>query len=212
MGTRNLTMVVKGGEYKVAQYGQWDGYPSGQGATVLEFLREQVKWDEFHASLDKCKFISEEEVERRWKDLGADEFGATMEVSAKMIKTHPQLQRSIGAKVLLDSQMSPNGLELQDEHAFAADSLFCEWAYLIDLDKGVLEVYKGFNKQPLDPSERFADMRVEKNKAIGKTYYPIKLLWSWPLTDLPTKPEFLEALEPKDEEEPEEKENPRRNF
>ena len=28
MGTRNLTCVFKDGEYKVAQYGQWDGYPS----------------------------------------------------------------------------------------------------------------------------------------------------------------------------------------
>ncbi len=38
-GTRNLTCVVVGGEYKVAQYGQWDGYPSGQGLTALNFLR-----------------------------------------------------------------------------------------------------------------------------------------------------------------------------
>lgn len=25
MGTRNLTIVYSNGEYKVAQYGQWDG-------------------------------------------------------------------------------------------------------------------------------------------------------------------------------------------
>ena len=38
MGTRNLTMVISNGETKVAQYGQWDGYPSGNGVIVLEFL------------------------------------------------------------------------------------------------------------------------------------------------------------------------------
>src|SRR3546814_20563425 len=42
MGTRNLTCVVVDGAYKVAQYGQWDGYPSGQGATARAFLREQL--------------------------------------------------------------------------------------------------------------------------------------------------------------------------
>jgi len=32
MGTRHLSMAYnKGGEVKVAQYGQWDGYPEGQG-------------------------------------------------------------------------------------------------------------------------------------------------------------------------------------
>jgi len=39
MGTRNLTMVISGGETKIAQYGQWDGYPRGQGKTCLEFLK-----------------------------------------------------------------------------------------------------------------------------------------------------------------------------
>jgi len=27
MGTRHLTMVIQNKEPKVAQYGQWDGYP-----------------------------------------------------------------------------------------------------------------------------------------------------------------------------------------
>ena len=36
MGTRHLVAVIHKDEYKVAQYGQWDGYPSGQGDTVLD--------------------------------------------------------------------------------------------------------------------------------------------------------------------------------
>lgn len=42
MGARNLTAVYLDGQYKVAQYGQWDGYPEGQGITVLTFLRDKM--------------------------------------------------------------------------------------------------------------------------------------------------------------------------
>ena len=43
MGTRNLTAVFMDGEYKVAQYGQWDGYPSGQGVDILNILKNAKK-------------------------------------------------------------------------------------------------------------------------------------------------------------------------
>ena len=39
MGTRNLTIVHSNGEYKVAQYGQWDGYPEGLGCQLLKYLK-----------------------------------------------------------------------------------------------------------------------------------------------------------------------------
>lgn len=40
MGTRHLqTVINKKGETKVSQYGQWDGYPDGQGIEILNFLR-----------------------------------------------------------------------------------------------------------------------------------------------------------------------------
>ena len=38
MGTRNLTAVYLDGQYKVAQYGQWDGYPEGQGIASAQRL------------------------------------------------------------------------------------------------------------------------------------------------------------------------------
>ena len=54
MGTRNATIVIKDNKTKVAQYGQWDGYPSGQGLTALNFLR-QANLSQFGTEVDKLK-------------------------------------------------------------------------------------------------------------------------------------------------------------
>lgn len=57
MGTRNLTCVVLDGEYKVAQYGQWDGYPEGQGRTILEFLSQEGAQEQLKLALKRCRFL-----------------------------------------------------------------------------------------------------------------------------------------------------------
>lgn len=62
MGTRNLTAVYLDGQYKVAQYGQWDGYPEGQGITVLTFLRDKMDLELFKEALRNSSYIPSEEL------------------------------------------------------------------------------------------------------------------------------------------------------
>ena len=57
MGTRNLTAVYIDGEYKVAQYGQWDGYPEGQGLTALHFLRDEMDAEKFKTAVRNSSYI-----------------------------------------------------------------------------------------------------------------------------------------------------------
>ncbi len=59
MGTRNLTCVYLDGKCKVAQYGQWDGYPEGQGVTCLNFLRDEMVEPKFREELRKRQFAPE---------------------------------------------------------------------------------------------------------------------------------------------------------
>lgn len=72
MGTRHVQYVInQNGEEKVAQYGQWDGYPSGQGLDILCFLRKS-NLKKYLENVNKLQEADDEFINRlnKWlKDL-----------------------------------------------------------------------------------------------------------------------------------------------
>lgn len=199
MGTRNLTMVISNGETKIAQYGQWDGSPDGQGKTALEFLRN-VDLVKFKERLSQIKWLSEsdaKEIEKLPDGIWQTE--------------HPYLSRDRGADIL---NLVMNGfyskgrdkiifggeiLGLVDNSSFAGDSLSNEWTYVIDLDLMTFEVYEGFNTKPVKEGERFYNLKDEY-KGSSETYYAVSHLKTYSLNDLPTVDQFISDLEPQEEE------------
>ena len=202
MGTRNLTMVIANGETKVAQYGQWDGYPEGQGAVALNFL---INNDlvEFKHKLNSVKFVNgakEKEIQNWLNSMGCENGWMNGEQADEYKKRYPLLSRDNGADILqmiMDSTEEINWVN--DSSEFAGDSLFCEWAYVIDLDKNTFEVYEGFNNKPLTIEDRFyyltaeADKENQRRKDYGSDsmYYPVKMIKSYNLNDLPLEAEFI---------------------
>lgn len=71
--------------------------------------------------------------------------------------------------------------KFEDERRFLIDSLFCEYAYLINLDSNKLEVYVGFNLNPNAPG-RYAKNTFYKDEE--KVYYGVKLVEELNLSDL----------------------------
>lgn len=193
MGTRNIVAVHLDGEYKVAQYGQWDGYPGGQGAVALRFLQTMDK-EKFIKKCRAAHYLTPEVVKRRWVEQGADPGSdcVSLDIANKFDKKYPELSRDTGAKVLSIIQRSKAGIGLVNNMEFVSDSPFCEWAYVIDLDKNTFEVFQGFNTKPLSKSERFASFPVEKNHS-GDQYYPVRLLIKFNLDKLPEEKAFLES-------------------
>lgn len=62
MGTRHLqTVITKNGEVKIKQYGQWDGYPSGQGLDILQYLRD-ANLEFYQDELEKINEVTEEQL------------------------------------------------------------------------------------------------------------------------------------------------------
>lgn len=203
MGTRHLTCVFLDGEYKVAQYGQWDGYPSGQGTTCLWFARSlsnSKRLERFKNAVRSCRFATAEEI-----------YEINDKIKKENIKNWPELYPTLSRdtcaeilNVIYDSDT--DDILLNDDLDFAADSLFCEWLWLIDLDRGVLEGYRGFNREPLTESDRFYFLmgKVPKHySAIEEKYYPVKLAGSWDLDELPDDETFCKTLEPEEDEEQE---------
>lgn len=192
MGTRNLTIVHKNGEYKVAQYGQWDGYPEGLGATLLKFL-QSVNMDAFRNAIDNISFYTQEdlkEIDKRIADMREILPNYTWQ------KDYSHLSRDCGGDIL--NQIVFKGVtKVKNDIEFAADSLFCEWAYVVDLDTNKFEVYKGFNEEKLNSDERFYYLE-EKSEG---NYHPVRFIKSYDIDELPDEKTFISELTPDDEEE-----------
>lgn len=182
MGTRNVTLVKAGNRIKVAQYGQWDGYPTGQGFTILDFLaRADLKI--FRKKLDNVRFMKEWELKEYWNKAGADKDGMiSMSDSDRAKELHPELSRDTGAKILdliydYDPNCPPedlvvNKMGLHDQRSFLNDGMYCEWAYELDLTKHTLKVFKDGNHviatYPLDAPPSKKDFKKLEKKFVNE--------------------------------------------
>ena len=156
MGTRHLVAVKINGEYKVAQYGQWDGNPRSTGRTLLECLRIL----DLKKLADKCahaKWISEEKKSKIFKKCGGygPDYGLFSHAKSEYLKSlHPHLHRDMASQILYIIAKANRGIELENMIEFAKDYVFCEWCYVIDFDKETFEVYTG-EKMPRRKKDRF---------------------------------------------------------
>lgn len=186
MGTRNLTAVYVNGQYKVAKYCQWDGYPDVQGVTALAFARRIS--DRETRSLFASRVMDIQNATKSYLNNIANE--------KNWPKKHSELSRDIGAEILSMIMDGPS-MTLFNEIEFASDSLSCEWAWVIDLDKGTFEGFRGFNKTPLTPNDRFYFLR---NHEEDNGFHGVRLAAEWSLDNLPSDSEFLAAFDEDDEE------------
>lgn len=172
MGTRGAYGLYKKGETKVT-YNHFDSYPSGLGEDLVQFLR-QSNVKELNDTFDRIELIDEqvkptaEQIHhcKPWTDLG---------VSEQSEDDWYCLLR--GAQGGLEAYR--DGLKyMSDAKGFLEDSLFCEWAYVINLDENTFEVYEGY--QHTYQENRYA---IKTPKRSG--YYSVRYLTAFPLEQIP---------------------------
>jgi hypothetical protein len=168
MGTRNLTKVIdKDGEIRVAQYGQWDGYPEYSGTRALSFISEHGMLDKIEKSLVKCRLTTNEnevgaayEVysdEPKWESLREEPNGYGI--------AFPSLSRDTGVDILKVIVYSNEEVLLWNDAGFQNDQLMCEGIYTLDY----------------------------KTREFESTYHDKTVKFSF--DNLPTAEEYLKAFE-----------------
>ena len=169
MGTRFLAAAALDGEYKIAQYGQFDGYPEGAGVNILSFLQDIIETnrvEEFKNKLKTCVLSNR------------------LTISESFYNSAPQFNIGLGEGIF-DFILSGNGdLILENNIRFASNSLHCEWGYVIDFDRERLECYKGFNKTPLSEDDRFSIFELFAKNNNSEGYHPIKKIYEISFKDI----------------------------
>ena len=156
MGTRNLTMVInQKGEKKVAQYGQWDGYPSHLGINILNILKNDDIITKLKTNLSKVRFIEEEGTDK--------EFIESYDKNAPICTTDPDNRteaqkqwflnygsRDLAEKVLINiSNSNDNEILLLNRESTAKKCGWVEYSYVINLKTKTFGIYRQIDQKPL---------------------------------------------------------------
>lgn len=177
MGTRHFVGVIADGKYKIANYGQWDGYVEGQGARVLDFL-SNADMAVFGDKLNNCRFITNDEIRKMYVEAGDDPNNnsgwISHDVATRFNNRHPSLSRDTGAGILDIVYNSEEEVPLWNSEDFFADDTWCEFAYIIDVTNGTLRCYTNgtqlFGEYIFEDLPTVADMQYDYNQWCKKTY------------------------------------------
>lgn len=179
MGTRGALCLVVNDQEKTI-YNHFDSYPAGLGRTVLEWLRKELEHE--WALAEKVRSLrpvpntdpTANDLTRLWEFHDAQVSTGTDWYSV--------LRRTQGDPAAI---LKAGLYEPADD--FPLDSLFCEWAYVVDVTERQFEVYKGFQKNPSRVAGRWAELPGLNG------YAPVTLVDGWSFDGLPDDDEFLQV-------------------
>lgn len=176
MSTRGISGFKFKDKYYLA-YNHCDSYPSGLGEELLKFVHHVEDYDKLKTHVEQLIPVknsdkpTQEDIER-YKSLGY----LNPSVSNQTENEWYCLLRNVQYSEWLYEVYMGNLKHFLDDYNFVCDSLFCEYGYIIDLDKMTLNCYKGFQEEPYLENE----FGQEKNG----NYYPIKLYAQIPIQDI----------------------------
>ena len=171
MGTRGCYGFYKNGVTK-ATYNHFDSYIGGLGKDILDFVAN-TSIPIMNKIFDKIELVRENDIPTIEQIENCQEYTDLSVGSQNIIDFYCLLRKAQGNLNAYKTDLK----YMIDSKEFLGNSLFCEYAYIINLDKNVLEFYKGFNKVP--QNNRYSKFADEKEE-----YKECKLLAEYPLTEI----------------------------
>ena len=188
MGTRGVWGFRKDGYDKVS-YCHFDSYPEGLGYSFAKLLMKPVAekldaWFDNIVEIDAEKLPTDEQkrycIEMGWYNGNVSNRDANDWYCLLRELQDPERWEKLideDKKVFIDNKID-----------FIKDSLWCEYAYIYDIDKKELEIYDGFQEKPQE-GNRYG---TEQRKGHVRGYYPCRLAGKITLDELQ---EFAEKYE-----------------
>lgn len=184
MSTSGSVGIIAKGKY-TGFYNHCDSYPGGMGENVVSFIKTINKTKTGWARL-KRNIAKLEEIKKGQKptpeQIEAYKEYADLSVSNQSYEDWYCLLRNIqGLPTLIEIMKGKlkHGFLYND---FIKDSVFCEYAYVINLDDNTIEFYKGFQTEPQEGNRFGVVPRKE-----GDEYYPCKMVGKCSLKKIPLK-------------------------
>lgn len=188
MGTRGLYGVRKNGVDKCT-YNHWDSYPSGLGSDVVKFCANNTV-ENLNKFFDNIILVLENSIPTETQIKECQKAGyVDLSVSTQSNEDWYCLLRNLQGnfKEYQKCIDSNSKIYMTDGIDFIQDSLFCEYAYIINLDDEVLEFYEGFQEEPQ------VGNRYGTKKDGG--YYPCKLALTIPLEEIGDVDRIVKMME-----------------
>lgn len=185
MSTRGLYGFRKNGDEKCT-YNHFDSYPEYLGRNFYDFCKK-LGVDGLNRLFDLITLVDRGKgpTEAQIETCIRREY-ANFDVSSKSEKDWYCLLRRLQGNFVhyLRAVKDNEEIFMIDDMDFIKDSLFCEYAYIADLDTGKFEVYKGYQKKP-QKGNRYGTSPDEDG------YYPCRL---WKTYSLAAKrrPKFFD--------------------
>ena len=191
MGTRGLLGFAYKGALKVA-YQNNNAYPMGLGQEVVDFCEsmEEVNretgegnaWDILKDNVEALELVDAEDTPAPL--ILAQYKGADFTINDG--EWSDVLAYAVG-RTGLDAVFAGELHHWIDSRDFAKQSLFCEYAYVLDLDHMTLDLFVGKQYEPQDgnPFGQEGYQETYPDGRVGETMYPVRCLASYPLNAVP---------------------------